>query len=491
MKDSLNAIIRILSFSVFCLFIQKTQAQTFALDHAEDRKTKVSIVGDKFFINGTPTYQGRFWSTSDGQEYPIEGLLFNSRMVQGVFDDLNPKTRSQWAYPDIEAWDPDRNTEEFVQAMASWRVHGLLGFTLNLQGGCPYGYCNTFPWDNSAFESDGSLRAAFMQRTERILNRADELGMVVILGLFYFGEDQNLADETAINNAVKNAVEWVLEKGFTNVIIEINNECSVGSYDHAILKCDRVHELITMAKQITRDGASLYVSTSLAGGHIPTDKIVEASDFILIHGNGVNDPSRITEISEEIRKKSVYSSKPLVNNEDDIPWKNTDQGWEEQGNNFVSSVKSFTSWGFFDFRQPNENLDYNLGFQGVPVNWQISSPRKRDFFRLLSDITGSEGSPSLELVFSKEIGNVISVNIEGGPKEIKVNKFECIVNNRSVLSAEKILEEIDFKGFANDVLSQNHWIKVRLTYVWDEKEVVVESPYYRNPWWPYGGFSKD
>ena len=26
------------------------------------------------------------------QGYPIEGLLMNSRMVQGIFDDLNPET---------------------------------------------------------------------------------------------------------------------------------------------------------------------------------------------------------------------------------------------------------------------------------------------------------------------------------------------------------------------------------------------------------------
>ena len=52
------------------------------------RNTVVSIDGGKFQINGRYTYAGRLWNG-----LPIEGLLMNSRMVQGAFDDLNPATR--------------------------------------------------------------------------------------------------------------------------------------------------------------------------------------------------------------------------------------------------------------------------------------------------------------------------------------------------------------------------------------------------------------
>ncbi len=451
------------------------------------KKTTVSIEGEKFLINGKPTYEGRVWKTSYGEEYPIEGLLMNSRMVQGVFDDLNPLTRAQWAYPDTEKWDPDRNTDEFVQAMASWRANGLLGFTLNLQGGCPYGYCSGFPWDNSAFNPDGSLRDPFMQRAARILDRADELGMVVILGLFYFGEDGTLQDEKAVKKAVADATRWVLLRGYTHVLIEINNECTGGAYDHAILKCDRVHELIALAKGIEVDGRSLYVSTSLAGGWVPTDNIVEVSDFVLIHGNGVQEPDRIVEISEEIRKKEVYTPKPLVNNEDDIPWRNPDQGWDESGNNFVASVKSYTGWGFFDFRRPEENYEFNQGYQGVPVNWQISSDRKRDFFELLAKITGHVGTPAIDLIFSEKIGESIEVKIDGGPESIEVSKFEWIVNHQTFSTLTEVPASLKLD---EKLLESDHWIKARLTYNWEGKEIVVESPYYHNPWWPYGGWRK-
>src|SRR5262249_30401593 len=168
------------------------------------RRTAVTIDGDRFLINNKPTYEGRSF-----KGMKVEGLLLNARMVQGIFDDLNPQTRGRWAYPDTKQWDPERNTREFIQAMPAWREHGPLAFTLCLQGGSPEGYSKDQPWHNSAFEADGSLRADYLGRLERILDRADELGMVVILGYFYFGQDERLRDEAAVRAAARNATQWV------------------------------------------------------------------------------------------------------------------------------------------------------------------------------------------------------------------------------------------------------------------------------------------
>jgi hypothetical protein len=68
-------------------------------------KTTVSIQGERFFINGRPTYEGRRY-----QGLKIEGLLLNARLVQGIYDDLNPDTRSRWKSPDTGQWDAERNT---------------------------------------------------------------------------------------------------------------------------------------------------------------------------------------------------------------------------------------------------------------------------------------------------------------------------------------------------------------------------------------------
>ncbi len=104
--------------------------------------------------------------------------------------------------------------------MKEWYKHGLLAFTLNLQEGSPLGYGNR-DWVNSAFDERGNLRPAYFKRLDKILQRADDLGMVVILGLFYFGQDHNLRDDAAIINATDNALNWLFDKGYRNVVIEV------------------------------------------------------------------------------------------------------------------------------------------------------------------------------------------------------------------------------------------------------------------------------
>ena len=343
---------------------------------AAQRKTAVEIAVDRFRINGRPTYAGRTWRGMN-----IEGLLMNSRMVQGIFDDLNPATRDMWAYPDTKRWDSGRNTREFIASMAEWRRHGLLSFTMNLQGGSPQGYSQNQPWHNSAFDSDGSLRADYLQRLEPILDRADELGMVVIFGYFYFGQDQRLADDAAVRRAVRDATEWLLGKGYRNILVEIANECDNRQYEQRLIQAPRIHELIELAKSITRGGRRLPVSASFNGGTVPHANVVAAADFLLLHGNGVSDPDRISRMVQETRKVEGYRPVPILFNEDDH------FDFEKPRNNFIAAVGEYASWGYFDFRMKGEGFDE--GYQSVPVNGGISSARKRGFFGLLKEMTGS------------------------------------------------------------------------------------------------------
>ncbi len=338
------------------------------------RNTKISIVGEKFYINGKPTFKGRVWNG-----YKIEGLLPNSRMVQATFDDRNPTTRAQWAYPDTKQWDADRNTDEFLAAMPVWKQHGLLAVTLNLQGGSPQGYSKDQPWHNSAFNEDGSWNPYYWNRLKKILDRADELGMIAIVGFFYFGQDERLKDEAAVIRAVDNATDWLLEAGYQNVLIEINNECNI-RYDHAILQPERVHELIQRVKRKKVKGRRLLVSTSYGGGAIPKENVVREADFLLLHGNGVSDPAKIVDMVNKTRAVAGYRPMPIVFNEDDH------FNFDKPLNNFVAATSAYASWGFFDYRMKDEGFDE--GYQSVPVNWQISSPRKRGFFEKLKEITG-------------------------------------------------------------------------------------------------------
>ena len=345
--------------------------------HAAEPHTRVSIVGEAFHINEQPTYAGRTWN---GKK--IEGLLLNSRMVQATFDDLNPQTRERWAYPDTKTWDADRNLREFLAAMPDWRKHGLLAITINLQGGSPQGYSKEQPWHNSAFTESGALRPEYIARLDRVLARADELGMVVIVGYFYFGQDERLKDEAAVIAATDEATKWLLKSGFRNVLVEVNNECNVKAYDHEILKPDRIHELIDRVRRTEHDGRRLLVGTSYGGGAIPRANVVKSSDFLLLHGNGVKEPERITEMVRKTRDVPGYRPVPILFNEDDH------FHFDQPNNNFSSAVGEYAGWGYFDYRMKDEGFDE--GYQSVPVNWGISSARKRGFFKLLSEMTGAK-----------------------------------------------------------------------------------------------------
>jgi hypothetical protein len=357
-------------FTIGILFANCNSNATEAISS----NTVVSIKGEKFLINGKETYKGIRW-----QGYSIEGLLMNSRMVQGIFDDLNPKSVDLWKYPDTQKWDADRNTSEFIKAMDEWFSMGLNSFTINLQGGSPVGYGSS-PCINSAIDPKGGLREAYMARLERILKRANEKGMVVILGIYYFGQDQYLENEAAVIKGVENTVDWLFEKKFRNVIIEVNNECDVKAYDHEILKPERVHELISLVKSKEKNGYRFLVGTSYGGGSVPKDNVVAVSDFLLIHGNGVGDPARITEMVKQTREVKGYKPMPIIFNEDDH------FDFDKPTNNFVEAIKAYASWGYFDYRMKDEV--FNDGYQSVPVNWSISSPRKKAFFNKLKEITG-------------------------------------------------------------------------------------------------------
>jgi len=184
--------------------------------------TTVAIDGQRFLIDGKPTYAGREW-----RGHKIEGLLMNSRMVQATFDDENPLTQNMFAYPDTGAWDAERNTDEFVAMIPEYRAHGLLSVTLNLQGGCPTGYFRTErldeilsrlpwevqtlvkqqlhgpleqaqPWVNTALDEEGRLKPRCLKRLKRVLDALDAHGMVAILGIYYFGQDERLHDGWAV-----------------------------------------------------------------------------------------------------------------------------------------------------------------------------------------------------------------------------------------------------------------------------------------------------
>ena len=82
----------------------------------------------------------------------------------------------------------------------------------------------------------------------------------------------------------------------------------------------------------------------------------------------------------QTREVAGYRPMPILFNEDDH------FDFDKPRNNFIAAVSESASWGYFDFRMKGEGFDE--GYQSVPVNWGISSARKRGFFTLLKEMTG-------------------------------------------------------------------------------------------------------
>lgn len=345
---------------------------------ASSGNTQVSIVGDDFYINGKPTYAGRSWNG-----HRVEGLLLNTRLVQATFDDLNPETVKNWAYPDTGKWDAERNVREFIAAMPAWRKHGLLGISLNFEGGSPTGYATPPPWENQPFNPDGSLRPAFMDRMKRVLDEADRLGMVPIVGYYYVLQASRLGtDENAIR-ATDALTKWLLDGGWRNVLVEINNETRP-DYQPPILRPDRVHELIARVRDTkAADGHRLLVGTSFPVNVVPTVEVMRASDFVLIHGNGFRESDELEERIKDVRALDAKRVIPVLVNED------THKDFDDADGRLKTCVASHVSWGWLDLRRNGEDLAN--GYQSPPVNWGISSDRKRAFFNEIAEISGADG----------------------------------------------------------------------------------------------------
>ena len=331
-------------------------------------QTRFEIDGVRFTRNGVPTHAGRAFRGGD-----ISGLLFNSRMANAIVDDRNPGTSGVWAYAD-SPWDAMRNTREFCAALPAYRAHGLDAVAVNMQGGSPQGYSWNQPWDFSAYAADGTPYVEVLARLDMVLAAADAAGLAVNLGLFYGMAARRLADESAVRRAVDAMVGHVLAGGWQHVLIEIGNEIDNVAFTHEIIKPARCLELFERVR------GRLKVSTSFNGTVVPADAFIAASDYVLLHGNSVETPDGIRAMVAAVRASAAYRGQPIVFNEDDH------YDFDAPDNNMLAAVGSGAGWGFFDFRRIRER--FADGYQSLPVDWGISSERKRGFFGLLAEVTG-------------------------------------------------------------------------------------------------------
>lgn len=324
-------------------------------------RTTLSIEKDKFLINNKLTY-------SEIPACKYQGLLMNTRFVQGIFEDkLDPKRFDRFG----RNFHAEQNTRDLIASLPKWYAAGVRGITVGLQGG---GACFTIDGNtiqNNPFSSDGkSLDHSYMNRMESIINAADEIGMVVIVSYFYWSQTRFFKGEEEIQNAVVTASTWLKEKGYKNVIIEIANEHNMEGYmKHKILhQAAGIVTLIHLAKEAS---GGIPVGCSGTGGYFSED-IAEASDVIMIHGNELTRNQLYNMIK---RAKAIKPMRPIVINED-----------SQAISQMEVAIKNGVSWGYYN----------NMTKQEPPVDWRITKGEDQFFTLRLKEYIKNE-APKLPL----------------------------------------------------------------------------------------------
>ena len=323
-------------------------------------KTKLEIKGKKFYINGKPTY-----STIENSNKEAHGLLMNARFIQGIFDDKEDRSRFNRFG---RKFDQNKNTDDLIKALPEWYNYGLRAFTVGFQGGGP---CFTTgskvraTINNNPFSSDGKeIDPEYLERMDRLITAADELGMVVIVSYFYWSQTLRIKTGNAVVNAVKTASNFLRDKAYTNVIIEIANEHNVSPFGehHLIRTAEGVSFLIDTAR---KESGGLATGSSGSGGYI-NQEVAEASDVVIIHANK-QTRQKYYNMVKQVREWEA--DKPILCNED-----------SQAIGQLKVAYQTRTSWGYYN----------NLTKQEPPVEWGITEGEDKFFAYRMAEGIGIE-----------------------------------------------------------------------------------------------------
>jgi len=363
-------------------------------------KTKISIKGDRFLINDKLVY-GEIANVNPKSL----GLLWNQRVVQGIFDDKIDRSRFDMFKAGI--FDPEKNTDNLIASLPEWYSYGLRAITVSFQGGWPVSAVEVSQIDNNPFGTDGtSIDPAYASRMDRVIRACDEIGMVCIVSILYWAQAKYLKDGRAVVEAVKTACTFLKNGGYTNVIIEIANEYNISPFNsHPIV---HYPEGMATLMQIAREASGDMLVGCSGGGAMADREVVEESDVVIIHGNG----STRGEYYDFLQKvKGWADGKPILCNEDSPCCSRVDV-----------ALECDTSWGYYN----------NYTKQIPPAEFSVL--------------------PGEDFFFARRIARAVGISIEALPFEEQfylqgLENWTAFHGKRAIRLAAEFPEEINYVDF--------------------------------------------
>lgn len=317
-------------------------------------KTNLSIKGRDFYINGKPVYDEINGKPSS------KGLLMNARFIQAIFDDNSDRKRFNRFN---KIFDADTNTDEFITALPKWYEYGLRAITVGIQGGMPVFTIDIRTIDNNPFGSDGmSFDEAYAKRLDKIIRAADSLGMVIIVNILYWAQSLRFNNDDALVNALKCTSAFLKAGNYTNIIIDVANEYNIDMWNDLPI-VQNPKSMKGLIELVREESGGMLVGAS-GGGGLADKEVVDASDVVLVHGNGLTRGEYYDYI---LRVQKMAPNKPILCNEDSP---------------CISRLEiahlTHTSWGHYD----------NFTKQEPPCDWTITKGQDYFFARRMARVLG-------------------------------------------------------------------------------------------------------
>jgi hypothetical protein len=348
---------RIAALAGLLWFAVSAQPASAATEVATGSMLGPSYKQTVFYMRTSPRGEWRQTYSDSRYRGKARGRLMMLRLAQGIFDD-------EWMTE--QKFDADDNTNRLIAALDVYKAHGVLAFSVSLQGGNP-GYdpkVNGISRRNgarygkgegllvSAFRQDGSLKPAWLERLERLLRAADERGMVVNLIYFYQGQDEVFESDQAIITAARNITRWIVQKNFRNVVIDIANEWDLKgeTWDQAGFIPENITRLVEVVRE-QFNGADFLVpiSASTSGRMNYPESLARLCDVVLVHGNGRAPAEKLAHLREfEDYNRAVWMT------EDDNGRETTRETLQRELASADAMFNKAAGWGYMPWVQAQQ-----------------------------------------------------------------------------------------------------------------------------------------
>jgi len=329
--------------------------------------TNVKIQNGKFYINGI---------ISNEKNIVSEGKLI------GIYTDM-------CSFFDKNICDVVKNKTEFINNLKKWRNLNINLVTLGLQNPNPFeeyykkareqDKSKNISFESSAVNSDGSLNFDFLKNAEEIINAADSLNFIVLVNILSPSCEDIFEDEFSIINGILNITEWILEKKFSNVIVNLT-DVSHTFYKSSVLTGTGIIKILKSVKEKTKDniifGAGIKSFTNISEKYI--NEYIKLSDFIPIYTNSAISAKPAGNTKKML--ENIFFFRQTTHNTPIIMVKGDDlsERYNAYGkNNLFEALENNISWCYYNKEE----------FVILPIDWdKDSSPKKKNFFEVSVNI---------------------------------------------------------------------------------------------------------